>query len=310
MPRVFTVGGVNRDLFVRVASAPAAGETVSHAKIAESSGGKGGNQAAAVALLGGDSMLVSCVGRDADGRAVKADLANAGVDVTHVHELSHAPTGKAIVVVDDAGQNRIMVADGANAHLAPEHLDVFDRGGSVLLLQLEAPERTAEAAAQRAHARGLSVVLDPAPAPDALSPGLLKYVDVLSPNETEALKLLGIEGKTEISLDEAPGIADRLRSDLGVKTVVLKLGDKGAYIASDRYHQHVAAPAVSAVDTTAAGDTFTAALAIGISRGWELPDSVAFATHAAALSVTKRGAMESIPTLAEVKQAYPFLPGL
>jgi ribokinase len=192
-----------------------------------------------------------------------------------------------------------VVAPGANGFLTPSDVETAlgDVDGGYLLLQLETPLDTVAAAAAIGRRRGLTVILDPAPA-RALPAALLECVDILTPNEREALILLGRREAT-MSLEQAPDVAVALR-DLGVATTILKLGGHGAFLSSAGAHRHFAALRVDAVDATAAGDTFNGALAVALAEGRDVGDAIAFANTAAALSVTRVGAQASIPSRAEV----------
>ncbi len=302
MPSVVVVGGLNMDLMVRVRRLPRPAETVLGQPYQAQPGGKGGNQAYAAARLGAQVSLIGCVGDDAFGKALVDALHAGGVDVSAVRVVMASPTGIAMIAVDDEGQNQIVVSSGANAHLSADEVEAAlggQRGGH-LLLQLESPQDAVAAAAACARQRGLTVILDPAPA-QPLSRGLLAHVDILTPNEAEAATLLGRDG-VSVSFEEAPGWAREIRG-LGVGTVILKIGSHGAIVATARGETHHPAPAARAIDTTAAGDTFNGALAVGLSEGLRLDDAVDFANAAAALSVCRPGAQASMPSRAEVGRA-------
>jgi ribokinase len=244
--------------------------------------------------------MVGRVGRDAFGAQLRESLRAAGVDTAPVRVTGGAATGVAPIFVEQGGQNEIVVAAGANACLTPEAVraEVQGSAGDLLLLQLESPLEAVEEAAALGRRQGATVILDPAPA-RPLPEGLLRDVDCLTPNESEALLLLG-RGEGEVSLAEAPELARALRRR-GPRAVVLKLGEKGAFLDDGTDARHFAAPRVEAVDTTAAGDTFNGALAVALAEGRELPDAIAFANAAAALSVTRHGAQASLPTRDEVE---------
>jgi ribokinase len=241
------------------------------------------------------------VGGDVFGAQLCESLRAAGVDTAAVRVTEESPTGVALIFVEDGGRNEIVVASGANARLTPDDVKREVRGsaGDLLLLQLESPLETVEAAAALGARNGMKVVLDPAPA-RPLPDRLLRDVDCLTPNESEALVLLGrTEG--EVALAEAPEVARALLRR-GVRSVVLKLGDKGAFLDDGKDPRHFPAPKVEAVDSTAAGDTFNGALAVAMAEGREVAGAIAFANVAAALSVTRLGAQASIPTRAEVEK--------
>jgi ribokinase len=250
-----------------------------------SPGGKGANQAAAAAKLGAASVAVRMIGRvgmDLFADHLKASLAGAGVDVSAVHASRSHPTGVALIAVDEAGQNSIVVASGANADLAAADVEAMRRvfrGASIAMFQLETPLATVIAALKVAHEEGLTTILDPAPA-QMLPADLLQNVDILTPNEVEA------------------GLFDVTKT--GAHTVVVKLGDRGcmAYRGGESFH--VPGFAVNAVDTTAAGDIFNAGLAIALAEGAPFPHALRFANAAAAISVMRPGAQTSAPSRIEV----------
>ncbi len=291
------------DFVVRTARLPAPGETVLGHGFQMIPGGKGANQAVAAAKLGAASVAVRMIGRvgtDVFGDRLKASLAGAGVDVSAVHASRSQPTGVALIAVDGDGQNQIVVASGANAELAASDAEAMRRvfhGARIALFQLESPLPTVAAALKIAREEGLRTILDPAPA-QILSTEILNNVDILTPNEAEALTLLGRTPR-RIALDEAESIAQEV-SALGAHMTVLKLGDRGCFFHGAGEAYHVPGFVVEAVDSTGAGDAFNAALAIALAEGAPLPHSLRFANAAAAISVTRRGAQPATPSRAEV----------
>ncbi len=302
-PAVVVVGSLNMDFVVRTQSLPTAGQTVSGEGFRMIPGGKGANQAVAAGKLGLNSVRVRMVGRvgmDAFADHLKASLSGAGVEVSAVHSSRSKPTGVAFISVDAAGQNQIVVAAGANADLAVSDVEAMRRvfrDGSVALFQLETPLDTVLAALRLARAEGLRTILDPAPA-QALTGELLRHVDVLTPNETEALVLLG-RAPGPVEPADAAEIAAAVAA-LGAHMVVLKLGSNGCWFHGAGESYHVPGFPVQAVDTTAAGDTFNGALAIALAEGSPIPHALRFANAAAALSVTREGAQSSAPARVEV----------
>jgi ribokinase len=270
--RACVVGSTNVDLVLTVPALPVPGETVLGASARREPGGKGGNQAVALARLGAAVTFVSAVGRDADGEWSLSQLAAERVDVGGVARVD-APTGLAVVMVDAAGENSIIVSAGANAGVAPPAVVDTD----VLLLSLEVPLETVLAAAATARDAGVPVVLNAAPA-QPLPAALLADVDVLVVNETE-WSALG-------------------RPSTG--RVVVTLGAAGCRVLEDGRSREVPAVPVDAVDTTGAGDCFAAALCFGIASGWPLEEAAAFAVRAAGLSVTSHGARGGFPRLADL----------
>ena len=270
--RACVLGSTNVDLVLQVPAMPAPGETVLSADARREPGGKGGNQAVALARLGADVRLVSAVGDDADGRWSVEQLASEGVDVTDVATVA-APTGLAVVTVDARGENSIVVAPGANNHVvAPTALDA-----DVVLLSLEVPLAAIEETAALARRSGVPVVLNAAPA-QALTASLLAGVDVLVVNETEWAAL-------------GQPVSGR---------VVVTLGSAGCRVIEDGPEELLPAVAVEVVDTTGAGDCFAAAIAYGVGLGWPLAESCAFAVRAAGLSVTAAGARGGMPRIADL----------
>ncbi len=301
-PSIVVVGSLNMDFVVRVRRLPAPGETVLGREFQMIPGGKGANQACAAGRLGGGSVSVKMIGRvgyDVFADHLKASLSAAGVDVSGVHASRSQPTGVALIAVDEAGQNSIVVASGANHDLAAVDVEAMRkvfRGASIALFQLENPLDTVAAALRIAREEGLVTILDPAPA-QPLSPELLRNVDILTPNEGEALGLLE-RPLRRISLEEAGEIAGALL-EFGVRTVVLKLGEQGCFLCSSEVRGHHPGFAVEARDTTAAGDTFNAALAVALAERKPMVEALRFANAAAAISVTRAGAQASAPSRQE-----------
>lgn len=298
MAPIVVVGSLNIDFVVRVPHLPAPGETILGDRFQTIPGGKGANQAYAAARLGASVQMIGRVGYDVFGDQLRASLAAAGVDVSSVHSTKSASTGVAMIWVDDAGNNSIVVAPGANALIDAAELASFAfEGSEFALFQLETPLQTVTAGVRAARKAGAITILDPAPA-DPLPPELLAQVDILTPNETEACILLG-STPSKISLDEAPIVAAKLL-DLGPGAVIIKLGERGCYYANRELAVHSSGFAVEAVDTTAAGDTFNAAFAVASSLKLALPEVLRYANAAAAISVTRHGAQPSAPSHEEV----------
>ncbi len=301
-PAIVVVGSLNMDFVVRVRELPSPGETVLGRDFQMFPGGKGANQAVAAAKLGGQSVAVRMVGRvgyDIFADHLKASLGAAGVDVTAVHATKSQATGVALISVDRAGQNSIVVASGANGELAAADVEAMRpvfRGARLALFQLETPLDTVAGALALARQEGLTTILDPAPA-QALPGELLAQVDILTPNEGEALGLLG-RPPARVSPVEAIEMAEALRR-MGPKTVIVKLGDQGC-LAHDGAAAHVAGFQVEVKDTTAAGDTFNAALAVALAEGASMAHALRFANAAAAISVMRAGAQASAPMRREV----------
>ena len=282
---------------------PVVGETIIGTSYFTEPGGKGANQAYAAARLGGAVAMLGRVGDDDFGKEMRRNLENVGCDTTGLG-VEPGPSGVALIFVDEKGQNSIIVVPGANnaflaEHIAPDgqHL----KHAKVVLLQLENPISTVLAAAHAGRQAGACVILDPAPAPATPLPmELIKNVDILTPNESEAAILAGMPpGNLEPA--QAVAIGRRLLS-MGATTAIMKLGSQGCVIVGTGDPVLIGAPKVNAVDTTAAGDVFNGGLSVGLSEGLDLPTACLFANHAAALSVTRLGAQVAVPNRAEVDE--------
>jgi len=282
------------DLVIKTPRIPAVGETILGEDFIMTPGGKGANQAVAAAKLGAEVYFIAKLGDDVFAEQSLSNFKKEAVNTKYVIQTNEAPSGVALITVDDAGNNVIVVAPGANQMLSPEDVrraesDISSSGA--LVAQLEVPLETVEFAAQLANNCGVPFILDPAPAQE-LRPELLKMVDVLTPNETEAQILTGIEVTS--NRDSARTAAKKLL-ECGVKSVILTMGTKGFLLAADDMMEFVTAAKVDAVDATAAGDAFTGSLAVGLAQGKTLADAATFANYVAALSVTKMGAQSSMP---------------
>ncbi len=289
-------GSINMDLVVRAERFAQPGETLSASAFFTAPGGKGANQAVAAARLGAAVRMVGRVGNDVFGTALIASLKENGVDGSCVESLP-GPSGVALITVDAAGQNTILVAAGANARLSEQdgqRLEHMLEAGDILLLQLETPMPGVIAAARAARNKGALVILDPAPAVP-IPEELVWLVDIITPNQSEAGVLLG-------GIVEDPGqTAQRLYS-MGFKRVLLKLGEQGALWYDGAREVRLPAFAVQAVDSVAAGDTFNGAFAVATAAGRGTEEAIRFASAAAAISVTRQGAQPSMPRLAEVDE--------
>jgi ribokinase len=298
--RILVVGSSNTDMIIRLARLPRPGETMLGGKFVTAAGGKGANQAVGAARAGGAVTFIARVGRDMFGDQAMKGFAREGINVDHIVRDKASPSGVALIFVAKDGENCIAVAGGANAQLSPANVKkakaAFTRA-SVLVLQLETPLETVQAAADLAAARGVPVILNPAPA-RPLPDSLLRRVSILTPNETEAELLTGIKVRSDAAAARAAG---KLRAR-GVHTVILTLGARGALVATANHTQRVPGFKVKAVDTTAAGDIFNGALAVALAEGRPLPAAVRFANAAGALSVMKMGAQPSAPTRQEIEQ--------
>lgn len=296
-PTIAVVGSLNMDLVLQVAQAPGPGETVLAQALHLVPGGKGGNQAVACARQGAQVHLFGRVGDDAYGHTLRAGLAQDGIDHTGVQTDTKETTGVAAITVEATGQNRIVVVPGANGRFTLDTQalgSVLDRASS-LVLQFETPLPEVLAAAQQAFSAGCPVLLNPSPI-QPLPPGLWPLVHTLVVNEVEAAALAGTAVET---VANAAVAAQTLRG-LGPAQVVVTLGAQGAVAADTRGSTHHPGMQVQVVDTTAAGDTFLGALAVGLAQGEPLNAAVREGMRAAALCVTQAGAQPSIPTRAAV----------
>jgi ribokinase len=299
-PRILVVGSSNTDMIIRLERIPRPGETVLGGEFLTAAGGKGANQAVAAARAGATVTFVARVGRDDLGDRALAGLRRDRIGVNRVVRDPAAPSGVALIFVGRDGANSIAVAAGANGQLTAgdvERAESVFASASVLLLQLEIPLAAVEAAVALAARTGVSVILNPAPA-QRLPRKLLRQVDILTPNETEAEGLTGIRVHDDASASRA---VKALRQQ-GVGVVILTLGARGACVASGDTTMIVRGFRVKAVDTVAAGDVFNGALAVALAEGQPLPDAVRFAHAAAAISVTRPGAQPSAPTRAEINR--------
>lgn len=296
MATVVVLGSSNTDMVVPVGHIPKVGETVLGSDLVVAAGGKGANQAVAAARLGAQVRFVGAIGDDDFGTKALQGLRQEGIDTEHLKVVPGVPSGVALIVVDAEGRNAIAVASGANSHVSAN--DVHSaagvlEGAGVLLVQLETPVHAVREALRLAHERGCRTVLNPAPVPPAGLPDpLLALVDVLTPNEGEAQALVGYGGTPE---ELAQALLGR-----GVASVVITLGEEGALVATSDRQERIPAHHVRAVDTTAAGDAFSGALAVALAEGQDIFEAAGFASAVAALSVTKRGAQPSMPMRSEV----------
>lgn len=296
--RVVVLGASLIDMNLRLDRLPKAGETRLGSNFFTSTGGKGANQAVAARRAGAEVTFLTAFGDDAFGLQMRDRYFAEGIDLRHVRMGEAEPSGVALILVGEDGENLIGVAMGPNARLSPGFIDelpdeVFAPPG-VLLASLEVPLDTVVRAIERAKAAGMTVVLNPAPAPAALAGHpILARVDVLTPNRSEAEALAGIDG------GDPARLADALRG-LGVGVVALTLGAGGCLVADESGQTTIAAFPVVAVDTVGAGDAFNGALSVALSEGLSAVDAAARANAAAAVAVTQPGAQGALPNRAEI----------
>lgn len=293
-PRICVVGSLNMDFVLRAPRIPVPGETVLGAEQLQTiPGGKGANQAVAAARLGAAVSMIGMVGEDGSGTELLENLRRAGVDTTHVGIQSGSSSGVALIVVDERGQNSIVVSSGANMELAAadvKQAEAAIQSADVLVMQLEVRDEVILEAARIARDANTMVVLNPAPA-RTLSAELLEAVDYLVPNETETGRLTGIEVHSDRNIAQSVESIRRL----GVPTVVITRGSSGATFVTADQIGHVPAYNVEPVDTTACGDAFVAALAVSVGQGNEIAAAVGTANAAGALAATVTGAQPSLP---------------
>jgi ribokinase len=288
------------DLVVRAPRLPRPGETLAGHAFSTVPGGKGGNQAVAAARLGASVALIGCVGMDENGASLRAGLEAEGIDCSGVDTSTDEPSGVAMVIVDDASQNAIVIVAGSNGEVSPESVvrhEAAFAASKIVVCQMEVPAAAVEATLFTARRLGKPVLFNPAPVTGPLPAAWLASVDYLVANEIEAATLSGIAVE---SVDDARRAADALH-DAGVRHVILTLGSRGVLARFDGGEcEFLAAQRVDAVDTTAAGDTFVGAFAAAVAAGRSRADALAFGQSAAALSVTRPGAQPSIPYLREL----------
>lgn len=297
--KVVVVGSLNMDLVARAQRLPRAGETLPGESFFTVPGGKGANQAVAVARLGGSVAMIGNVGDDDYGRQLHRALYVEGIDCQGVSTCPGVSSGVALITVDAASQNCIVIIPGGNGLLTPQSVQRFDallQAAEVVICQLEVPADTVAWTLARAHELGKQVILNPAPATGPLPADWFSRIDYLTPNESEAEALTGVAVTDQ---DSARRAGERLLQ-LGAGKVIITLGAQGALLVTANGHQHFPAPVVQPLDTTAAGDTFIGGFAAGLVRGLEEGEAIAFGQRAAALSVTRAGAQPSIPYLAEL----------
>ena len=299
--KVLVIGSLNVDMVTNVDHTPVAGETILGDKLDLIPGGKGANQACAAGRLGADVTMLGALGDDQYATISKKSLIDSGIDVSYLIQKKHTGTGVALITVDKEGDNSIVVIPGANAQLSKEDIDrnigLMERS-DIVVFQMEIPVETVLYAARKAKELNKLVILDPAPAPPEFPMELYRYVDVIKPNETE----LGILAKTENVLENLYEATELLKG-YGIKHVIVTLGKKGVYVNSfNQGIEQIPSYEVQVVDTTAAGDSFTASLALMLAEGKGLMEAVRYANLVAAIVVMRKGAQSSIPSVDEVRE--------
>lgn len=300
--KIIVIGSSNTDMVVKSQSLPKPGETILGGTFLMNAGGKGANQAVAAARLGGDVTLVAKVGNDIFGRQSIEGFKKENINTDFVFVDTAAPSGTALIMVNEEGENCIVVAPGANARLLQADIEQVKNlaEAEIILMQLEIPMETIVAVAKMANTNHQKVIINPAPA-QKMGDELLNGLFLITPNETEATLLTGIKVEDQATAS----LAAEIFLSKGVQNVVITLGKQGAYFQNEKLKLMVAAPMVKALDTTAAGDTFSGAIAVALTEvmdpiaiGWE--KAIQFAIEAASISVTRLGAQSSVPYRNEI----------
>lgn len=295
---IWVIGSINTDMVVKADKLPLPGETILGGEFLMNPGGKGANQAVAAARLGSAVTMVGCVGRDVFGNKSIAGLKAESIDCSHVYQDDNSASGIALISVDGKGENHIVVAPGANSSLTPQHIEQafnYIPVNALIMLQLEIPLVTVSHVLTLARQKNCQIILDPAPARE-LPDTTFQDLFLITPNQSEAAKLTG----TVIENSNTAKIAAQQLLEKGVENVALTLGGQGVILATPQSLEHIAAPAVSALDSTAAGDCFNGALATALAKGATLSEAIKFACHAASIAVTRHGAQDAMPHAQEL----------
>lgn len=298
MKNICVIGSLNMDLVVNVDTMPKPGQTIIGSNFKEVPGGKGANQAVAMARLNGNVSMIGKVGEDGFGQTLINSLKNDKVDTTYIR-TSKGATGVALITVDKNAQNSIVVSPGANFEVKEDDIDnniEAIKNSDIVVLQLETPLNTIKYALNKAKELNKYTILNPAPAVK-LDDEIIKNVDLLTPNETELEIISGVSIETEEDIQKAA----QIMIEKGVKELIVTLGSKGSLYINKEKSMFKKAYKVEAVDTTAAGDSYTGALAVALSQDKNIEDAMDFASKVGALSVLKEGAQSSLPTLEDVK---------
>jgi len=303
MSKIIIVGSINTDMVVRTAHIPAPGETILGSSFFITGGGKGANQAVAVAKLCGHAYMIGKVGNDVFGEQAILNLQHENVDTNFIYTTDQQPSGVALIAVADSGENSIIVAPGSNSALTKNDIAKAEQiiaQCEYVLLQLEIPIETVTATIELAKKHNKKIILNPAPAAQ-LNDEILQRVDTIIPNQSETLLMTGVEVN---NVDDATWAASWFH-EKGIATVIITLAEKGCFISDASFTGIIQGYKVDkVVDTVAAGDTFCGALAVALSEEMHLKDAARFANIAAALSVTKNGAQASIPSRDEVDKIF------
>lgn len=301
MNTITIIGSINLDRTIRLTHMPQVGETMHTKEIFSAGGGKGANQAVAAKRLGAKTYFIGAVGEDEAGKLMRELLAEETIDLSAVANLKGEATGQAYIMVDDLGQNSIMIHAGANNAFTPEHVKANQKiieASDFIIAQFESDLASTITAFEIAKQSGVKTILNPAPAMNKVPEALLRLTDIIIPNETETEILTGIKITDELSMQKA---ASKLH-DLGIEGVIITVGSKGAYYDFNSQSGIVPAYKVEAKDTTAAGDTFIGALSSVLKKDLSnLKEAIAYGNQASSLTVQRFGAQPSIPYLHEMK---------
>ncbi len=297
--KVVVIGSYNTDLRIKTGRIPRPGETIIGGVFSEGSGGKGANQAVAAARAGAEVIFIAKVGNDSLGIEGKQRLAKERIDTRYVFQDKDVPTGVAFIVVDQLGENSIVVASGANSNLSTADIETAIDAISeadILLVQLESPIETIYAAIKKSHEIGTKVILNPAPA-QMLEKNLLQNIDIITPNEVEAEMITGIK---VTDLESLHSVVKKF-FDFGIKNVIITLGSKGIFVGLSNSMELIPAINISPIDSTGAGDVFSGTLAAFLAEGMSIENAAKMANAASAISVTRIGAQNSAPYRAEIE---------
>lgn len=299
MKKITVVGSLNMDIVIETPHMPTGGETVSGRNVTLVPGGKGANQAYAVGKLGGNVTMIGAVGQDAAGDALLENLKKVNVNVSGIRRMEQGVTGQAYITVDDQGENSIILIAGTNGlvtkELIDDNIDIL-RESDIVIMQLEIPLDVVEYTKELAIKEGKTIIVDPAPAVTDIPNHFWKGIDYIKPNETELAILTGLKMETRDEIVQGA----RMMIEKGVKNVIVTLGGDGCLFVTKETEEFFPSHKVKAIDTTAAGDSFTAAFALALSQGKEYKEAIELGQKVSSIVVTKKGAQTSIPTMEEV----------
>ena len=300
MKKILVIGSLNMDFSIKTPKMPVPGETIIGESFHLNPGGKGANQAFAIGKLGADVSMLGMVGNDEYAKLLKQNLESVNVNTQGIIEQNNTSTGVAFVTVDSNGENSIIVISGANEKVNTEFIDeninLID-DADIIVMQLEIPVDVVTYVARIAKEKNKLVVLDPAPARADLPDELFSYVDIMKPNETELSILTGVDTSNDDNIIKA----DKSLVEKGVKNVIVSLGGRGSILVNKDYNKKFNSLGLTPIDTTAAGDSFTAALVSYLASDKSLEEAIQFGHVVSSIVITKKGAQESIPSLEEVR---------